>query len=89
VRCWRPTTLNELVSVHSALDDIMFVARRDLDRLVVSGDIDAGNADRFAAILRAAIDEGIRIVDVGEVQFFAAAGLHVLYDALPPLRAAG
>jgi anti-anti-sigma factor len=85
----RPTTLHQLVGVHSALDDITFAARRDLNRLVVCGDIDASNADRFAAILRAAIDEGIRIVDVGEVQFFAAAGLHVLHDALPPLRAAG
>ncbi|GAA2868844.1 hypothetical protein GCM10010472_27730 [Pseudonocardia halophobica] len=84
-----PTTLQQVVGAHTALDDIGFAARRDPEALTISGEIDISNADRFGAVLRAAIDHGTRTVEISEVRHLAAAGCHVVLDALPRLRAAG
>ncbi|WP_433505075.1 MEDS domain-containing protein [Pseudonocardia halophobica] len=84
-----PTALQQVVGTHTALDDIRFAARRDPEALTISGEIDISNADRFGAVLRAAIDHGTRTVEISEVRHLAAAGCHVVLDALPRLRAAG
>ncbi|GAA4676998.1 hypothetical protein GCM10023215_06850 [Pseudonocardia yuanmonensis] len=79
--------LHRLIGLHTALEDITFAARRDPGALTVSGEIDISNAARLGAVLRAAIEEGIRIVDLGELRLLGAAGAHVLLEALPLLRA--
>ncbi|GAA4688154.1 hypothetical protein GCM10023215_25060 [Pseudonocardia yuanmonensis] len=84
-----PATLQLVVGAHTAVDDILFAARHDPDALRISGEIDMSNAARFGAVLRAAIEHGTRTVEVSGLRQLAAAGCHVVLDALPPLRAAG
>jgi anti-anti-sigma factor len=84
-----PAILPDLMGVHTALEDLTFAARRHAGTLSVAGEIDLGNADRFAAVLRAALEENIRIIDLAGLTFLAAAGLHVIETALRQLGSAG
>jgi anti-anti-sigma factor len=90
VRSEPPGELADLAGLHvPGLLDVCFSAARAQDRLIVTGEIDASNAARFGAVLSAAVDTGIRLVDVGGVEFLAAAGLRALIEASRPVGERG
>ncbi len=82
--------LGGLVRQHApGLEDITFAAHRYPDRLAVAGAVDAANATRFGAVLSAAVAAGVRLVDLEELEFLAAAGLHALDTVARPLAEYG
>nr|WP_290052582.1 MEDS domain-containing protein [Amycolatopsis sp. MEP2-6] len=82
--------LDALLRIHAPeVEDVVFAAYRHPDRLVLTGDIDRSNAARFAAVLSAAIQAGVREVDVAELGIFSAAGLHALAVVTEPLSRRG
>ncbi|MBV9164116.1 MAG: STAS domain-containing protein [Pseudonocardiales bacterium] len=85
-----PGTLAALARAHSSgLEDLDWAAARHEDRLIVAGEIDLSNVDRFAAVLSAAIADGIRTIDAQDLRFVAAAGLGALAHATQPVHARG
>jgi anti-anti-sigma factor len=90
LRTEAPDALAALVQAHpSGLEDLHWAAARQQDRLVVAGEIDISNVDRFAAVLSAAVAAGIRTVDAQDLRFCAAAGLGALAHATQPIRDRG
>jgi anti-anti-sigma factor len=83
-------TLEALLGTHApGVEDVSFAAVRRTDLLAVAGAIDASNAYRFAAVLHTAVADGIRVLDLGELEFLGAAGLHALEAALLALAEDG
>jgi anti-anti-sigma factor len=76
-----------VLGAHPDLADVTFAAARDGQRLAVAGEIDAGTADRFAAILHSAVDAGVHTLDLAGLDFLAAAGVRALDLALEQLAA--
>ncbi|MEA5362628.1 MEDS domain-containing protein [Amycolatopsis sp., V23-08] len=78
--------LDGLLRVHApAVEDVVFAAYRHRDRLTLTGEIESSNAARFAAVLSAAIQAGVRTVDVAGLRLLSAAGLRALDAATAPL----
>jgi anti-anti-sigma regulatory factor len=51
------------------------------DRLLVRGEIEASNVDRFDVVVRAAVTAGASTVDLSGVEFFSAAAVRALFGA--------
>jgi anti-anti-sigma factor len=88
---YRPDQHPELADLMLAehlddVDDGIWGARVVAGALHLRGEIDASNADLVSHVLRGALDAGVRVVDLAELQFCAAAGVHALgraADSLP------
>jgi anti-anti-sigma factor len=68
------------------VDDGIWGARVVAGALHVRGEIDVSNAERVSRVLRGALDAGVRVVDLSELQFCAASGVRALgraADSLP------
>lgn len=75
LRVEQPDVVESVVGVHfGCVDDILWSARLQDDRLVVRGEIDVSNAIRFGSALSAAAAHGVRTVDLGGVTALSAAG---------------
>jgi anti-anti-sigma factor len=59
------------------------------DRLLVRGEIETGNVDRFAVVVRAAVTAGASTVDLSGVEFFSAAAVRALFGAADLLQQRG
>lgn len=82
--------LTELAGLHyHHVRDLHWNAVLHDTQLWVAGEIDMSNAQRFAAVLHAAIAAGVRTVDLGGVDFFSAAGVRVLEAAALTVGKAG
>jgi anti-anti-sigma regulatory factor len=78
----RPAQLTALIREHSpVVQDVAFSAVRHNGRLGLAGELDGSNADRFGAVLHAALAENVRVVDLAEVTFLSAAILRVIAEA--------
>ena len=75
-----------LVAHHGDVEDELWVAEGVGDRLRLRGEIDATNADRVVAVLRGALAAGIRVVDLAELRFCAAAGVRSFAAAADTLE---
>ena len=81
--------LNHMLATHyrEVADDV-WSADVIENQLRVRGELDFSNADRFAAVLRAALTHGVRAVDASGLEFCDVAGVRALAsattDALPP-----
>jgi anti-anti-sigma factor len=88
---YRPDHQPELAAVMLAghfkdVDDEIWGTRVVAGVLHLRGEIDASNNDRVAHVLLGALDAGVRVVDLSELQFCAAAGVRALVraaDSLP------
>ena len=74
---------------HQDVEDDLWAAVVSGGRLLVRGEIDASNADRFARVLDAAVDDGLRVLDVSRLHFCALAGARVLATAAATLHERG
>jgi anti-anti-sigma factor len=82
--------LTRLAGVHyHSVHDVIWSTEQRIDRLVVRGEIDISNTDRFAAVVRAAIADSLRVVDLAEVQFISVAASTVLAQVAQWLREHG
>jgi anti-sigma B factor antagonist len=68
------------------VDDLLHITSRPLPTAIVvvaAGEIDLGNAEHFAAAVRAAFDRhpGVVVVDMTEVRFMGSISLAVLAEA--------
>jgi anti-anti-sigma factor len=74
--------LHEILRLHyrDVVDDL-WRAAVVADRLLVRGEIEASNVDRFDVVVRAAVTAGASAVDLSGVEFFAAAAVRVLFGA--------
>lgn len=89
-RAERAGSLEALLDAHTPdVEDVAFAVARRAGRLAVAGAVDASNADRFAAALHAALTDGVRVLDLAELEFLGAAGLHALEAVLLPLAGRG
>jgi anti-anti-sigma factor len=78
----QPELLGDMLEVHFRdVDDEDWAAVVVADQLRVRGEIDFSNADRFAAVLRAVIADGLHRVDLSGVEFCAVAGIRALLSA--------
>ena len=59
------------------------------DRLLVRGEIEASNVDRFEVVVRAAVSAGTSTVDLSGVEFFSAAAVRALFGAADLLQQCG
>ena len=66
--------LHEILRLHyrDVVDDL-WQATVVADRLLVRGEIEASNVDRFEVVVRAAVTAGASTVDLSGVEFFSAA----------------
>jgi anti-anti-sigma factor len=69
------------------VDDAIWGARAVDGVLHLRGEIDVSNTDRLAHVLRGALDAGVRVVDLSDLQFFAAGGVRALRSAAGSLPA--
>jgi anti-anti-sigma factor len=74
---------------HQCIDDLLWTCRTQERTLILSGEVDISNADRLASVLRAALDEGVRTIDLSRLAFLAAAGLQALEQSLDRLPSHG
>ena len=74
--------LHEILRLHcrDVVDDL-WQATVVADRLLVRGEIEASNVDRFDVVVRAAVTAGASTVDLSGVEFFAAAAVRALFGA--------
>lgn len=63
------------------VDDAIWGARAAGGVLHLRGEIDVSNAVRLSHVLRGALDAGVRVVDLSDLQFFAAGGVRALRRA--------
>jgi anti-anti-sigma factor len=71
--------LTDVLGVHfRSVEDVIWSADACRDRLWVHGELDAGNVDRFAEVLRAALRHGVATVDLSGLSFLSAAGARVV-----------
>lgn len=79
---WRvepPELLTQLAAVHyHSVHDLIWFTEQRIDRLMVHGEIDISNTERFAAVLHAAIADSVRIVDLAEIRFMSVAATAAL-----------
>ncbi|MQY04689.1 ANTAR domain-containing protein [Actinomadura macrotermitis] len=76
-----PGLLTEVAGAHGGVDDLLWSAQRRGDRLLVCGEVDAADADRFAAVLAGAVREGVASVDLAGARYLSAAGIAALEEA--------
>jgi len=69
------------------VDDAIWGARAVDGVLRLRGEIDVSNTDRVSHVLRGALDAGVRVVDLSDLQFFAAGGVQALRSAAGSLPA--
>lgn len=74
---------------HRSVEDGLWGALRNAGRLIVSGEIDINNADRFATVLHSAVADGARKVDLAAVTLLSAAGVAILTEVADVLHEAG
>jgi anti-anti-sigma factor len=89
---YRPERQPELADLMLAghfddVDDAIWGARVVDGTLHVRGEIDVSNADSVSRVLRGALDAGVRVVDLSELQFCAASGVRALSRAADSLPA--
>ncbi len=89
---YRPDHRPELADVMLAghfddVDDDIWGARLVAGTLRLRGEIDISNDDRVAHVLRGALDSGVRVLDLSELGFCAAAGVQALVRAADSLPA--
>jgi anti-anti-sigma factor len=89
---FRPVQHPELADVmlgghFDEVDDAIWGARAAAGVLRLSGEIDVSNADHLSHVLRGALDAGVRVVDLSDLQFFAAGGVRTLRSAAGSLPA--
>ena len=88
VRSVRPDLLDDLSAVHyQRLDDVLWAAEHVDGTLVVRGEVDQSNADRFATVLQRSIAAGVRTVNLEQVSFLSGHGVRVLAAAAGDLHA--
>ena len=88
LRVEQPDLLQAVAGVHfRSVEDVRWSARLTGERtLLLSGEIDADNAARFGAALRAAAAHDVRTVDLAQVTVMSAAGIRAFDDAVDLLR---
>jgi anti-anti-sigma factor len=88
LRVEQPDLLQAVAGVHfRSVEDVRWSARLTGERtLLLSGEIDADNAARFGAALRAAAAHDVRTVDLAQVTVISAAGIRAFDDAVDLLR---
>ena len=59
------------------------------DRLMVRGEIEVSNVDRFDVVVRAAVAAGASTVDLSGVEFYSAAAVRALFGAADLLHERG
>jgi anti-anti-sigma regulatory factor len=69
------------------VDDAIWSARAVDGVLHLRGEIDVSNTDRVSHVLRAALDAGLREVDLSDLQFLTAGGVRALRSAAASLPA--
>jgi anti-anti-sigma factor len=67
-----------LAAHYRDVDDDLWGATRDGDRLCLRGEIDSGNVARFALVLGGAVAGGLRVVDLTELKFCSVAGMRTI-----------
>ncbi|MGZ4484850.1 MAG: MEDS domain-containing protein [Nocardioidaceae bacterium] len=88
VRALQPDLLDDLSAVHfQRLDDVLWAAEHVDGTLVVRGEVDQSNADRFATVLQRSIAAGVRTVNLEQVSFLSGHGVRVLAAAAGDLHA--
>ena len=82
--------LHEILRLHyrHVVDDL-WQASVVADRLLVQGEIEASNVDRFDVVVRAAVTAGASTVDLSGVEFFSAAAVRTLFGAANLLQQLG
>jgi anti-anti-sigma factor len=82
--------LHEVLQLHcrDVVDDL-WQATVVADRLLVRGEIEASNVDRFDVVVRAAVTAGASMVDLSGVEFFSAAAVRALFGAADLLQQRG
>jgi anti-anti-sigma regulatory factor len=82
--------LPEILRLHyrDVVDDL-WQATVVADRLLVRGEIEASNVDRFDVVVRAAVTAGASTVDPSGVEFFSAASVRALFSAADLLHQRG
>jgi anti-anti-sigma factor len=82
--------LQEVLRLHcrDVVDDL-WQATVVADRLLVRGEIEASNVDRFDMVVRAAVTAGASTVDLSGVEFFSAAAVRALFGAADLLQQRG
>jgi anti-anti-sigma factor len=90
LRTETPDLVRQMAGVHfRSVDDVLWTSEQRIGKLVVRGEIDASNAERFAEVLHAATADGARIVDLAEITFLAVAGTAALARSAKILRECG
>lgn len=86
----RGGVLHEILRLHhrDVVDDL-WQATVVADRLMVRGEIEASNVDRFDVVVRAAVAAGPSTVDLSGVEFFSAAAVRALFGAADLLHQRG
>jgi anti-anti-sigma regulatory factor len=82
--------LHEILRLHyrDVVDDL-WQATIIADRLLVRGEIEASNVDRFDVVVRAAVTAGASTIDLSGVEFFSAAAVRALFGAADLLHQRG
>jgi anti-anti-sigma regulatory factor len=82
--------LREILRLHyrDVIDDL-WQATVVADRLLVRGEIETSNVDRFDVVVRAAVTAGASTVDLSGVEFFSAAAVRALFGAADLLQQSG
>jgi len=82
--------LHEILRLHyrDVVDDL-WRATLVGDRLMVRGEIEVSNVDRFDVVVRAAVTAGASTVDLSGVEFFSAAAVRALFGAADLLHERG
>jgi anti-anti-sigma factor len=90
LRTEEPGLLAQLAGVHyHGVDDVYWASEEWIGKLVVRGEIDLSNVDRFAAVLQAATADSVRIIDLAGVKFLSVAGSAALARVAEVLRGGG
>jgi anti-anti-sigma factor len=75
LRTEQPNLTAQIAGLHyQRVEDVVWSSEQQIGKLVVRGEIDMSNAERFAAVLHAAAADGVRILDLAETTFMAVAG---------------
>jgi anti-anti-sigma regulatory factor len=79
--------LHKILQLHyrDVVDDL-WQATVVANRLLVRGDIEASNVNRFDVVVRAAVTAGALTVDFSGVEFFSAAAVRALFGAADLLQ---
>jgi anti-anti-sigma regulatory factor len=82
--------LHEILPLHyrDVIDDL-WQATVVEERLLVRGEIESSNVDRFDVVVRAAVTAGASTVDLSGVEFFSAAAVRALFGAADLLHQRG